>query len=133
MRRRLVMTFEQAFRSGEPSAHRRHQRRVEEQVHRDADRCPGRGDGLAGLYRQRVRALPRLDRHVEMARRVRDLGEQRQLGQAIGPSGVGRHEEVVRLAPNLPARPPLARRRRSSHSAVTSAVTAVSNRVTHMG
>ena len=79
VRGRLLLTLEQAFRPGEPAAHRRHQRGVQEQVHRDANRCARRRDRVAGLYAQRVRALPRLDGHVEMAGRVGDLAEQRQI------------------------------------------------------
>ena len=73
VRRRLLLTLEQMLGPGEPAAHRRHQRGVEEQVHRDADRCARRRDRVAGFDAERVRALPRLDGHVEMAGRVRDL------------------------------------------------------------
>jgi len=49
-------------------------------VHRDAGGCARRRDGIARFDAERVRALPRLDGHVEMAGRVRDLREQRQIG-----------------------------------------------------
>ena len=102
VRGRLLLTLEQAFRSAEPAAHRRHQRGVQEQVHRDANRCTCRGDRVAGLHAQRVRALPRLDRHVEMAGRVSDLAEQRQIGRTCEAVRVGLHEEVVGLRPISP-------------------------------
>ena len=102
VRGRLLLTLEQAFRPGEPAAHRRHQRGVQEQVHRDANRCTCRRDRVAGLYAQRVRALPRLDGHVEMAGRVGDLAEQRQIARTREAVRVGLHEEVVGLLPISP-------------------------------
>ena len=92
VRGRLLLTLEQAFRPGEPAAHRRHQRGVQEQVHRDANRCACRRDRVAGLYAQRVRALPGLDGHVEMAGRVGDLAEQRQIARTCEPVRVGLHQ-----------------------------------------
>ena len=68
-------------------------------MHRDANRCARRRDRVAGLYRERVRALPRLDGHVEMAGRVGDLREQRQIGRTQEPIRVGLHEELVALVP----------------------------------
>ena len=102
MRGRLLLTLEKAFRSGEPAAHRRHQRGVQEQVHRDANRCACRRDRVAGLYAQRVRTLPRLDRHVEMAGRVGDLAEQRQIRPICEAVRVGLHQDVVGLLPISP-------------------------------
>ena len=104
MRGRLVVTFEQAFRPGEPAAHRCHQRGVQEQVHRDANRRTCRRDRVAGLYAQRVRALPRLDRHVEMAGRVSDLAEQLQIARICKAVHVGLHQQVVSLLPVSPRR-----------------------------
>jgi hypothetical protein len=49
VRGRPVPALEQPLGPSEPAAHRRHQRRVEEQVHRDADRRVGRRDRVAGL------------------------------------------------------------------------------------
>ena len=95
----VLMTLEQLFCPGEPAAHRRHQRGVQEQVHRDTDRCARRRDRIAGLDAESVRALPRLDGHVEMARRVRDLREQRQLGRTQEPVRVGLHEQLVGRLP----------------------------------
>ena len=113
------LTLEQAFRPGEPAAHRCHQRGIQEQVHRDANRCPGRRDRVAGLDGQRVRALPRLDGHVEMAGRVRDLPEQRQIARTRQAVRVGLHEDLVGLVP-ISARCRLsAHAGRSSHAAVT--------------
>ena len=103
------LTLEQAFRPGEPAAHRCHQRGVQEQVHRDANRCARRRDGVAGLDAQRVRALPRLDGHVEMAGRVGDLA--RATADRPGPGA--RPSRPPRAArsppPNLRAPPLLAR------------------------
>ena len=133
VRGRLLPTFEQAFRPGEPATHRCHQRGVQEQMHRDTNRCARCGDRVAGLYAERVRALPRLDGHVEMAGRVGDLREQRQIGRTQEPIRVGLHQEVVALDPNLRAPPPHGRAGGSSSAAVTRRVTAVSALLTHMG
>jgi hypothetical protein len=115
VRGRLLLTLEQAFRPGEPAAHRRHQRGVQEQMHRDAHRCPGRRYRVAGLYGQRMRALPRLDRHVKMAGRVSDLAEQRQIGRTCEPVRVGLHENAIGLLPISPRRR-ITRARDAHHS-----------------
>ena len=99
VRGRLLLTLEQAFRAGQPAAHRRHQRGVQEQVHRDANRCARRRDRVAGLYAQPVRTLPGLDRHVEMAGRVGDLAEQRQIRSICEAARVDLHQDVVGLLP----------------------------------
>ena len=104
VRGRLVLILEQAFRTGEPSAHRRHQRGVQEQVERDANRRACRCDRVAGPYAERVRALPRLDGRIEMAGRVGDLAEQRQIGRSCEPVRVGLHENVIGLLPVSPRR-----------------------------
>jgi hypothetical protein len=46
----LLPSLEQAFRSAEPAAHRRHQRGVQEQVHRDTNRCTRRRDRVTGPH-----------------------------------------------------------------------------------
>ena len=80
VRRRLAVTFEQPLRACQPAAHRRHQRGVEEQVHRHTNgRTCGR-DLIASLDAGRVGALPRLDGHIEMTGRVGDLAQHRQIG-----------------------------------------------------
>ena len=109
MCRRLVLTLEQVFRPGEPAAHGCHQGGVQEQVHRDANRCTCRRDNVASLYRQRVRALPRLDGHLEMAGRVSDLAEQRQIGRTQEPLRVRLHQE--RVAPSQSPRAAASRAR----------------------
>ena len=76
-RRRLTPALQQPLGSCQPAPHRRHQSGIEEQVHRDANRRAGCGVLVAGLHAHRVRALPRLDRHVEMPRRVGDLAKHR--------------------------------------------------------
>jgi hypothetical protein len=96
------MTLEKPLRSGEPTAHRRHQRGVQKQMHRDANRCTCRRDSVAGLRRQRVGALPRLDGHVEMAGRVRDLAEQPQIARIRKAVRVGLQQQVVGLLPMFP-------------------------------
>jgi hypothetical protein len=50
VRGHLLLTFEQAFCTGQPAAHGCHQRRVQEQVHREANRCACRGGSVADLY-----------------------------------------------------------------------------------
>jgi hypothetical protein len=52
-----------------------YERSIEEQVHSHANRRPCCRFGVAGLHAQRVSALPRVDGHVEMPRRVGDLAE----------------------------------------------------------
>ena len=93
------MALEQAVRTGEPATHRRHQRGVQEQVHRDTNRCASRRDRVAGLSAERVRALPRLDGHVEMAGRVGDFREQGQIGRTQEPFRVRPRQELVALLP----------------------------------
>jgi hypothetical protein len=90
---------EQPLGSRQPAAHRRHQRGVQEEVHRDANGSAGRPDRVAGLDAQRVGALPRLDRHVEVAGRVGDLGEQWQLGRTCKALRVRLHEKLVGHVP----------------------------------
>jgi hypothetical protein len=68
-------------------------------MHRDANRCTCRRDSVAGRCRQRVRALPRLDGHVEMAGRVSDLAEQSQVARICEAVRVGLHEQVIGLLP----------------------------------
>jgi hypothetical protein len=99
VRGRLLLTLEQPFCSAEPAAHRRHERGVQEQVHRHANRCTCRRGSVAGLCRQRVRALPRLDGHVEMAGGVSDLAEQLQIARICKAVRVGLHQQVVGLLP----------------------------------
>ena len=68
-------------------------------MHRDSDRGARGRDMVAGLYADNVRALPRFDGHVEMARRVGDLRQQRQIGRIQATIGVGLHEALVALLP----------------------------------
>ena len=68
-------------------------------MQRDANRRPGRRDRVAGLDRQGVRALPRLDGHVEMTGRIGDLREQLQLARTRQAVRVGPHEDLVGLVP----------------------------------
>ena len=99
MRRRLLAAFEQSLRPCQPAAHRRHQRRVEEQVHRQTDgRTRGR-DLITGLHAGGVGAFPCLDGHIEMAGRVGDVTEQRQIGRGQNVGGVRLHEQVEGLLP----------------------------------
>jgi hypothetical protein len=94
--------LEKPFCSAEPAAHRRHERGVQQQVHRDANRRACRRDNVAGLRRQRVRALPRLDGHVEMAGRVSDLAEQPQIPRICKTVRVVLHQQLVGLLPTPP-------------------------------
>ncbi len=91
VRRRLALTVEKPLRSCQPAAHRCHERSVEEQVHRDANGRTCRRDLVTGLHARGVGALPRLDGHIEMAGRVGDLAEHRQIG--------GGQEAVARPPP----------------------------------
>ena len=43
--------------------------------------------------------LPRLDGHIEMTRRIRDPGEEREIGSCERSLPIGVHEEVVCLLP----------------------------------
>ena len=103
VRRRLIVTFEQSLGPCQPAAHRCHQRRVEEQVHRQTDgRTCGR-DLVTGLHAGGVGALPRLDGHIEMAGRVGDLTKHRQIGRAQKVVRVRLHEQVIqRTVPPSP-------------------------------
>ena len=47
--------------------------------------------------------LPRLDGHVEVARRVGDLAEHRQIGSGQQAVAVRSHEEVERVLPVPPS------------------------------
>ena len=80
VRRRLLPTFEEPLGPSQPATHRRHQRRVEQQVHRQTNRRTGSGDLITSLDAGGVGAFPRLDRHLEMTGRVRDLTKHRQIG-----------------------------------------------------
>ena len=72
-------------------------------MHRHANRRPCCRIGVAGLHAQRVRALPRFDGHVEMPRRVSDLGEDREIGRT-------REAVRVRLREEFEGRLPIASR-----------------------
>jgi hypothetical protein len=97
--RSFVLTFEKTFCSCQPAPHRCHQGRIEEQVHRDPNGGTCGRRRLTGLYVSRMGALPRLDRRVEVAGRVRDLAKHRQISGRQGAVRVGTHEEVERLVP----------------------------------
>jgi hypothetical protein len=77
VRRRLTLSFQQPLGSCQPAAHRSHQRRVEQQVHRHADSRSGCRDLVTGLQGRRVGAHPGLDGHLELAGRIRDLTKHR--------------------------------------------------------
>ena len=102
MRRGLALTVEKPLRSCQPAAHRCHEGGVEEQVHRDANGGAGRRDLVTGLQARGVGALPRLDGHIEMAGRVGDLTEHRQIGGAEQAVRVRLHEEIECLLPVSP-------------------------------
>jgi hypothetical protein len=104
VRRRLILTLEKPFRSRQPAAHRRHQGGIQKQVHSDAEGSPRRRDPVASLYARRVCALPRLDGHVEMARSVGDLAENRKIGGAGEALRVRLHQKVEGLLPIAPRR-----------------------------
>ncbi len=77
VRGRRARTLQEPLGSGQPTPYRCHQRGIEEQVHRDADRGTCCRVLVLGLQPQRISAFPRLDGHVELPRRVGDLGEDR--------------------------------------------------------
>ena len=85
--RGLALTVEKPLRSCQPAAHRCHEGGVEEQVHRDANGGSARRDLVTGLQARGVGSLPRLDGHIEMARRVGDLSRARaaRSGSAVRP------------------------------------------------
>ena len=100
VRRSFVLTFEKPFCPCQPAPHRCHQSRIEEQVHRDSNGGTCGRHQFTGLQVRRMGALPRLDRRVEVAGRVRDLAEHRQIrGRQWAVRIVGTHEEVERLLP----------------------------------
>src|SRR5215216_530540 len=99
MRRRRVLTLEEPLGSRQPATYRRHERGIEKQVHRDANRRTCRGDLITGLHVRRVSAFPRLNGHVELAGRVGHLAENRQIDGAREALRVCPHQEVEGLLP----------------------------------
>src|SRR3954463_2314490 len=99
MRRRRVLTLEETLGSRQPATYGRHERGIEKQVHRDANRRTCRGDLIAGLHVRRVSAFPRLNGHIELAGRVGDLAENRQIGGGREGSRVCLHQEVEGALP----------------------------------
>ena len=97
--RRVALSAEETLGAREPPAHRRHEGGVEEQVHGDANRRSCRSQVVAGPHAFRVRPLPHLDGHIEMACRVGDLGEQRQIAGTDETVCVRLHQQVVGLVP----------------------------------
>ena len=77
VRRRLTLTLQESLGSAQPAAHRCHQGGIEKQVHRDANCRAPCSDLVAGLQAPCMSAFPRVDGHVEVARGVCDLGENR--------------------------------------------------------
>ena len=98
-RRCLGLTVQEPLGSRQPAPHRRHQRGIEEQVHRHANRRTCRRVLVASPHAQRVSALPRFDGHVEMPRRVGDLAEDPEIGGAREAARVRLHEELERRTP----------------------------------
>src|SRR4051794_982990 len=68
-------------------------------MHRDANCRAPCCDLVAGLHAPRMSAFPRVEGHVEVARGVCDLGENRKLGSTHETVRVCLHEEVERLVP----------------------------------
>ena len=95
-----LATDEQAIRAREPTPHGCHQRRVEQQVHRDPYGCARRCDDVTAASSRCMSAFPGIDRDVEVTRRVRDLGEQCEISRT---RCIGLREQRVRLVP-LPCR-----------------------------
>ena len=63
-------------------------------MHRDAN-CRTRGrEFVAGPHEEGMRAFPRLDRHIEVARRVGNLGKDRQIGGTDEAIRVCLREEI---------------------------------------
>jgi hypothetical protein len=74
---RIANVAEEALGARQPAAHRRHQGRVEEQMHRDPHRGARGPEIVSRSYALGVRALPGFDRDVEVPGRIRDLGDER--------------------------------------------------------
>jgi hypothetical protein len=102
VRRRVFLAFEQLLRSSQPPAHRRHQRGVEEEMHRDANGGAARRELVTALQARGVGALPRLDGHIEMAGGVGNLAEHRQFGGCQEAGRVRLHEEIECFLPDSP-------------------------------
>ena len=73
-------------------------------MHRDANGRACRRDLITGLQALGVGPLPGLDGHIEMAGRVGDLAEHRQIGGGQQAVRVRLHEEVEGLLPVSPGR-----------------------------
>ena len=97
--RRLPLALQQPLRSGQPTAHGRHEGCVEQQVHRDAHRRPSRRDRIPGRHPCGVGAFPRIDRDAEVAGSVSDLAEHRQVGWTEETAGVRFGEQREGLRP----------------------------------
>ncbi len=102
VRRRVTPTFEKPLRSCHPAAHGCHEGGVEQQVHRDANGRACCRDLVTCLHACGVGALPRLDGHIEMAGRVGDLAEHRQIGGAEEAVPVRLHEQLEGPLPVSP-------------------------------
>jgi len=99
VRGRRAAVVKELLGASEPSAHGRHQGRVEQQMHRDANSRRGGHDLIAGFEELRVCPLPRLDGDVEMPRAVRRIREYRQIDGRDEALGVGLRKSLEGAAP----------------------------------
>jgi hypothetical protein len=89
------MTLEQALSARQPPTDWRHEGRIEEQMHGDADRGARPGHVIAGPHGFRVGPFPRLDRDVEMTGRIGNVSEECKIGGTEETVRVRVDEEVV--------------------------------------
>ena len=99
-----VVALQQSFRPLDPPPNGRHERRVEEQVQGDTDRCARCREMITRAQALRVGPFPRVDRHVETTRGVPHLGEQGEVRPAQGRACIRLDEQVERVLPLAPPR-----------------------------
>jgi hypothetical protein len=69
-------------------------------MHRDTHRGTGGRDRLTGANGVCVRPFPRIDRDVEVPRRIGDSGEQREVGGVNELGRIGLFEQGIRIVPS---------------------------------
>ena len=99
MHGRVALPVQQPFGARHPPAYRREQGGVEQQMQGDARGGARRREMVTAADRFGVEALPRVDRHVDVAGGVRGHREQFEGRSAQARCGVGRREQLVGQPP----------------------------------
>jgi hypothetical protein len=104
MHGRPGISVEQVLGPLEPRPYWSQQRRVEEQVHGHTNGGSRGRETIAGLNARRIRALPRVDGHIQMTRGVCHTREKRQVDSSERRARVRFDEELVCVWPVAPGR-----------------------------